>query len=129
MDPADSYIKEYLSQVKNEEVPKRLLDRVKKFKPHASGPSCPHCGGAITPFKKPLAMQRFWNLIWISAAAVSFALSFIFPRYFFQLVALTVLSGVKWIVDQRATRTQILIYKALLEDSESFHRHQTATRL
>ena len=129
MDPAESCIKEYLGQVKDEEVSKKLLDRVKKFKLQAPGPLCPHCGKAITPFKKPLAAQRFWNIVWILAALASFGLSFIVPRYFLQLVAAAVLFGVKCLIDQRATKTQVLIYKALQEESESFHRHQTPSRL
>ena len=129
MEPAESYIKEYLGQLKNEEVPKAILDRVKKFKPPVAGPSCPHCGKPLTAFKKPLASQRLWNAVWMSAALVSFALSFALPRYFFQFIAMAVLSGVKWIVDRRATKTQILIYKALQEDPEAFRRQQTPSRL
>ncbi len=129
MDPAELPIKEYLGQVRNEEVPEALLQSVKKLKLPAAGPLCPHCGKPITAFKKPLASQRVWNALWLSAAIAAFAMSFVFPRYFFQYVALTVLFGVKWIVDQRATKTQILIYKALQDDSESFHRQHTPSRL
>ena len=117
MDKTDAYIKEYLSGVTNEKVPTALLNRVKKFKLQGPGPLCPHCGKPITSFKKPLAGQRLWNIAWASSAALSFLLSFLFHRYFFQFVALTVLFGVKWIVDQRATKTQILIYKALQEEA------------
>ena len=128
-DKADSYLREYLSEVKNENVPAALLKRVKKFKLAAPSSLCPHCGKPITPFKKPLTSQRFWNAVWMLSAAAALGLSFVAPRYFVQWVALAVLFGVKFIIDQRATKTQILIYKALAEDSESFHRHQTPSRL
>ena len=128
-DKADDYIKEYignkgtsfpqnLEDSEKERVPKELVDRVKKFKLGGGpAPLCPHCGKGITSFKKPLLTQRILSIVWFLGMAGSFAASFAMPRYFFQFVAAAVLFGVKWIVDQRSTKTQILIYKALQEDS------------
>lgn len=77
---------------------------------------CPHCGKSITPFKKPPASQARTSSLWLAAAAAAFALSFVFRHYFFQYLVAAVLLGVKGIVEARAAKTQILIYKALKDD-------------
>ena len=112
MDPIEKLIKDHLAE-ERKEPPRSAVERAKALMPGRPGAACPHCGKAITPFKRPLQNQRLWNALWLGLAAGSFALSFVFPRYFIQWVALSVLFGVKWIVDQRAARAQILIYKAL----------------
>ncbi len=89
---------------------------------------CPHCRKPITPFKTPLKTQRLLNFVWLAAAMLCFGLSFAFKRYFFQCLVAAALLGVKWIVDARAIKTQILIYKALSDDtperhSRDLHRH------
>lgn len=45
-------------------------------------------------------------------AILSFSLSFILPRYFLQLLAATILLGIKWIVDAKSTKMLIMIYEA-----------------
>ena len=56
------------------------------------------------------AAKRF--NIYLALAAVSFALSFIVPRYFIQLLVATLLFGIKWIVDAKTTRMLVMIYDA-----------------
>ena len=84
---------------------------------------CPHCGKPITPFKQPFKRQWLWNGLWLMLAILSFSLSFFVPRYFFQCLAAALLFGIKWIVEHRAQKTKILIYKALQrEEYQSLHR-------
>ena len=115
-----------------EPVPSAELHRAKSLmKAPSKSALCPHCGKPITAFKKPLSAQRWLNLAWMALALGAFALSFVFRRYFMQFLALTVLAGVKALLEMRATKTQILIYKALSEDDDSQqHRlHQHSSRL
>lgn len=107
-----------------EAVPAGLEARAKALV-KGGGPSvrCPHCGQGITPFKKPLSLQRAWSWAWAAAAALSFALSFAFPARFMQFLVLTLLFGVKWVVDLRAQKTQILVYKALAAEDVPRHEH------
>ena len=124
-DRIDDWIKEHLGG--SREVPADLVQKAKDLVP-GGRPSavCPHCGGRITPFKKPPSRSR-WNLLWLGAAALSFALSYAFPHYFMQFLAVSLVSAFKWLVEHRAMKTQILIYKALAEDEGSegsrLHRH------
>ncbi|MGH7197617.1 MAG: hypothetical protein ACREH5_02605 [Candidatus Omnitrophota bacterium] len=115
MDNIEKHIKNYLAG-ERKEVPPFLVEKAKALMPGRPGVACPHCGKPITPFKKPIRNQTLWNALWLILAAGSFALSFLFPGYFVQCVALAFLFGVKWIVDQRAAKTQVLIYKALQEE-------------
>ena len=91
---------------------------------------CPHCGKPITPFKRPLNRQKWVNLFWSLLTVSAFMLSFILRRYFMQCLAISVLAGIRWIVEMRAMKTQILIYKALSEDSPNERGlHQHSSRL
>ena len=116
----------------NEKVSGDLLRRAQGLMPsQRTAGSCPHCGKSITPFKKPLNAQRWMNALWLLLAAASFALSFVFRHYFMQFLAASVLAGMKGIVEMRATKTQILIYKAISGDgsSEEQRLHQHSSRL
>ena len=110
----------------NEKVASRDIDRARSLMGGGSKKAaCPHCGKPITAFKKPLNSQKWTNLAWVLAAAASFALSFVFRRYFMQFLVVTVLAGVKALVELRATKTQILIYKSLSNEDKSQQRlHQ-----
>lgn len=115
----DDELKNYLSktrEVRDIKVPQRALKGAKNLMGSQRSAACPHCGKAITPFKKPVFAQALWNGLWLAGMLVSFLLSFVFGRFFLQFLAATLLFGVKWIVDQKAMRTQILIYKALQEE-------------
>ena len=115
----------------SETVPKRALEKAKALV-GGKAVSCPHCGKPITPFKRPLKTQQGVNLTWLAAALLCFALSFIFHRYFIQCVAAALVLAAKWIANSRATRTQILIYKALSDEPvsrHSGHLHQPSSRL
>lgn len=45
-------------------------------------------------------------------AMASFALSFVTPRYFIQLLVATLLLGAKWIADSKTTKMLVMIYEA-----------------
>jgi hypothetical protein len=64
-------------------------------------------------------------------ALISFGLSFVVRHYFMQFLAVTLLAGVKAIVDWRSAKTQILIYRALsAEPGPEQHRlHQHSSHL
>ena len=146
MENVDKELKEYLgnaaktrkiyeqsAHAEGEKVPQELIRKVKNLMNATRRVSCPHCGKGITPFKKPIAKQFFWNIIWLSGAAAAFAFSFVFRRFFLQFLVAALLFGVKWIVDQKAARTQILIYKALKENQETLPKsrdlHQPESHL
>ncbi len=128
-DRLDDSIKDYLGETR--QVPPGLVQKAKDLVPAApSSPGgrrpgvgkCPHCGKPVTPFRqgqKPAA----WNLLWFVGAGLALALSFYLKPYFMQFLVLTLLLGFKGILDQRARKTQILIYKALSEE-ESGQRHR-----
>ena len=116
MDPIDSKIKNYLADSENENVPQDLLAKAKAIFPgRAERLSCPHCGKGITPFKDPLTKQKRKNALWMFLAVASFGGSFLAPRYFFQFLAAFLFFSFRWIVDQRATKTQIFVYKTLTD--------------
>lgn len=50
--------------------------------------------------------------IYLMMAILSFALSFITPRYFIQLLVATTLLGIKWIADSKSARMLVMIYEA-----------------
>jgi hypothetical protein len=83
--------------------------------------ACPHCGKTITALKKPLGLQAKWLLVYATGFCVSFALSFVVPRYFMQCLLLAAIFAFKAIVDLKAVRTQILVYKALADTPGSGH--------
>lgn len=127
-DPLDASIRDHLGETRA--VPPGLIQKAKDLVP---GPkpgmaSCPHCGRPIGSPRKPASGD--WNLLWLAASLVFFGLSFVFPDYFFQCLAASVICACKWIVERRARKTQILIYKALMEEpgegaGHRLHRHTT----
>ena len=146
MDPIDSKIKNYLensrvskllsenlAEAEHENVPGDLVAKAKTLFPGTGRLSCPHCGKSITAFKTPLAKQKMKNAAWAAIALVSFAGSFLAPRYFFQFLAGFLFFGIRWIVDQRSTKTQIFVYKTLQEEtahkSESRDLHHPSSHL
>ena len=50
--------------------------------------------------------------IYLVLAIISFAFSFIAPRYFIQFLVATLLFGIKWIVDAKSTKMLVMIYEA-----------------
>ncbi len=106
-----------------ESVPPEMEARARGLVKESPQVRCPHCGQGITPFKKPLSVQKAWSWVWAAGAVTSFALSFVFPYRFMQFLVLTLLFGVKWIVDRRVQKTQILVYKALSDNQEASHGH------
>ncbi len=49
---------------------------------------------------------------WLIGATMAFASSFLFPKYFLQFLAATLLLGAKCIIDARTTRMLIMIHDA-----------------
>ncbi|MCG3176139.1 MAG: hypothetical protein MOGMAGMI_01080 [Candidatus Omnitrophica bacterium] len=84
----------------------------------ARGLVCPHCHKAIeAPAAGALGKRRAAAWAWLGACVVCFVVSLAVPRYFVQWVALAVLCGIKWAIDARTVRSQVLIFKALREES------------
>ncbi len=136
-DPLDDFIKDYLGETRA--VPPGLVQKAKDLvstnpaSPAGGRPGvgkCPHCGKPITPFKGG-GMSGSWSQLWLVAAGAVLIASFFLRPYFMQFLVLALLFGFKGIVDQRARKTQILIYKALSEEEGGMrHRlHQHTTRL
>ncbi len=128
-DHLDESIKEYLGA--SREVPPGLIQSAKDLMKGRGGASaCPHCGKPVALPKKP--SRGDWNLFWAAASATAFGLSFVFQDYFFQALAASVICAFKFIVERRARKTQILIYKTLSGDEgagEHHRLHQHTTRL
>ena len=51
-------------------------------------------------------------------AVIAFALSFVMPRYFIQLLVATLLLGIKWITDSKSTKMLVMIYEAWKKGGE-----------
>jgi hypothetical protein len=56
--------------------------------------------------------------IYIVLAVISFALSFVMPRYFLQFLVATLILGTKWIIDSRTTKMLIMIHEAWKKGGE-----------
>ncbi len=52
---------------------------------------------------------------WLIAAAISFILSFFFPRYFLQFLVATLILGGKWVFEGQNVRSLVMIFKSLRE--------------
>ncbi len=68
--------------------------------------------GSKVPFKKKAGDVMKKLNIYLILAILSFALSFIMPRHFIQLLVATLLLGIKWIVDAKSTKMLVMIYEA-----------------
>ncbi len=115
-----------------ETVPAGWTQQAKELVLKNSAVRCPYCMKPITPFKKPLKTQNLYNFLWLALSIIAFLISFATRRYFLQCLAVALFFGIKWAVDQKATKTQILIYKALKDDDLSGHSrdlHNTPTHL
>jgi hypothetical protein len=62
------------------------------------------------PHRKDGFMRRF--NIYLVLAVTAFALSFIMPQYFLQMLVATLLLGLKWVVDSKTTKMLIMIHEA-----------------
>ncbi len=70
----------------------------------------------ITPHKKIKDTIMKKLNIYLLLAVISFSLSFITPRYFLQLLAATLVFGIKWVADSRSTKMLISIHEAYKRD-------------
>ncbi len=106
----------------NHPVHPALVRQAQALMPTGKNIQCPHCKRGITPFKKSPRRQLWMNALWLLTAIAAFSLSFVFRRYFMQWLVLATLAGIKAIVEMRAAKTQVLIYKALSEDTPGKER-------
>lgn len=129
-DSVDDLLQQHLAE--GREIPAGLAQKAKDLMPGASGPAavCPHCGKAVTPFKKS-SSSASRNALWLAAGAAAFALSFYVRPYFMQCLAVALFCAVKWAIERRALKTRILLYKALSEGegAEASRLHRHASRL
>ena len=123
MDELDVNIKKYLEWQKElPKTPETWVSRAKSLmSTQKSDLNCPHCGKGITPFKSPISKQVMLGWLWLGLSLAGFVASFPFKRYFFQCLAVCVIFGVKFIIDRKQTKTQILIYKTM-ESDKGFQR-------
>jgi hypothetical protein len=56
--------------------------------------------------------------IYLVFAIMTFALSFLVPRYFAQFLVATLLLGVKWVADSKTTKMLVMIYEAWKDGRE-----------
>ena len=114
--PTDNDIADYLSR----SLPAAATERVKE---HLAG--CDECLAAMVsayesagrPGNKNSLMTKIRAImkklnIYLILAVLSFALSFVTPRHFIQLLVATLLLGIKWIVDAKSTKMLVMIYEA-----------------
>ena len=145
MDMLDKQIKDYFERKRVERnliaeregldlenPPLEWVEQAKGLFPKPATAQCPYCRKPITPFKKPLKTQSLINFLWLALSMVSFAGSFVIRRYFFQCLVLALFFGIKWAIELKSTKTQILIYKALKDESSDVHSrdlHKSSTHL
>jgi len=67
---------------------------------------------SVKSFNKRKAKPMGRINIYLILAIISFALSFIVPRFFLQLLVATLLLGTKWITDSRTTKMLVMIHEA-----------------
>ncbi len=71
--------------------------------------------------KAPIKRSHEW--LWFSISLVAFAASFVIKRYFLQCLVVSLLFGIKWLLDRKTRATKLLIYQPLPTDSQSKTRH------
>ena len=120
---ARQLMEELSSAPEAKDIPAEWIRSAKNLSAPKKDISCPHCGKGISAFKKPLSSQKIANLCLLLLTISAFVLSFVFKRYFFQFLVLTLLFGFKWIIDQKNAKTQILVYKAI---TEGLHEEKAA---
>jgi len=85
--------------------------------------SCDECLGkaviayeSVAEFRKkhPKRKGGFMKKInlYLILAIVAFALSFMTPQYFLQLLVATLILGLKWVVDSKTTKMLVMIHEA-----------------
>lgn len=105
--PTESELADYLSTKKDKE----------RVEAHIAG--CTECLDRVvsayesvkTFNKGKVNVMKKMN-VYLILAVMSFALSFIAPRYFLQFLTATMLLGIKWIIDSKSTKMLVMIYES-----------------
>lgn len=71
-----------------------------------------------TPSKKRKGAAVGKINIYLLLAILSFSLSFLAPRYFIQSLVVTLLFGIKWVVDSKSTKMLVMINEAWKKDGD-----------
>jgi anti-sigma factor RsiW len=89
---------------------------------------CPTCGAVIAPPRKSLGFlfarrrspaEIIRAHVWLAAGLGAIGISFFTHRYFMQFIALGLIFGAKWILDQAQFRIYNEILKSLRKEAES----------
>lgn len=64
-----------------------------------------------TRLKRKDGFMKRLNM-YLVLAVIAFALSFIMPGYFLQMLVATLLLGLKWVVDSKTTKMLVMIHEA-----------------
>ncbi|MDD5427982.1 MAG: zf-HC2 domain-containing protein [Candidatus Omnitrophica bacterium] len=67
---------------------------------------------SVKQFKKRKAKTVGKINFYLLFAILAFALSFILPRHFIQLLVATLLLGAKWVADSKSTKMLVMIHEA-----------------
>jgi len=111
--PTESELADYLSHSASGKIRSKIEDHIA---------CCPKCLASIVcaydsvkasvNIKKEKSRSMKKINICLVLAIISFALSFIVPQYFVQLLVATLLLGVKWVADAKSTKMLVMIYDA-----------------
>jgi hypothetical protein len=68
--------------------------------------------------------------LWLIGALSAFSLSFIFPGYFMQFLAVSLVMGMKWLLEARSMKTILMVYEAWKvsrksDDKETFFHERS----
>lgn len=102
-----------------------LLSRERRAQIEAHVAACDECRNkmvcayeSVRSFKKtmPADKRKVKPMgrinLYLILAIISFALSFVIPRFFLQLLVATLLLGAKWIIDSKTTKMLVMIHEA-----------------
>ncbi len=74
---------------------------------------------SVAEFKKNRKENVMKKINWyFFGMIICFALSFMFPPYFLQLLVAAIICGAKWIIDAKNTRMLVMIYEAWQKGGE-----------
>ena len=114
--PGEAELAGYLSDTLNDGERKRIGDHIA---------CCNDCLDnavsayeSVKKFKKGKAGVMKKINVYLILAVISFALSFVFQRFFLQFLTATILLGIKWVSDAKSTKMLVMIYEAWKKGGE-----------